>query len=31
MLSAKTGFAVPENILNRSSFTTLALPEELKI
>src|ERR1700694_5548040 len=25
MLSAKTGFAVPEKILNRSSFTTLAL------
>jgi hypothetical protein len=25
MLSANTGFAVPEKILNRSSFTTLAL------
>jgi hypothetical protein len=25
MLSARIGFAVPEKILNRSSFTTLAL------
>src|SRR6266849_7063405 len=31
MLCANTGFAVPEKILNRSSFTTLAPPEQLKL